>query len=308
MPKAITFAEFGSPDVLELQDLEAPQPGPGQVRIAVKVAGVNALDCKIRAGVMNKVFPVTLPHVPGVEASGVVDALGEGVTGLTVGDAVFGPTVTGSYAQYALAEAADLARKPDGVTWEQAAALPVADETTYRALELLDLKPGETLLVHAAAGAVGGVAVQVAVARGLTVVGTASQANHDHLRSLGAVPVTYGEGLADRVRAVAPQGVDAALDAAGQGGAIATSVELTGGTDRVVSIADAAGAAEHGVRFTSGGSGEYRGKPAFAEALELLAAGRLELPVHAVLPLAEAAEAHRTSEAGHLSGKLLLTV
>ncbi|MCL2553765.1 MAG: NADP-dependent oxidoreductase [Actinomycetia bacterium] len=308
MPKAIDFAEFGSPDVLRLQDLDAPQPGPGQVRIAVRIAGVNALDSKIRSGSMNQIFPVTLPHVPGVEASGVVDALGEGVEGPAVGDAVFGPTDTGSYAEFALADAAKVVRKPDSVTWEQAAALPVAAETSYRALELLDLKPGETLLVHAAAGAVGGVAVQVAVARGLTVIGTASEANHDHLRALGAIPVTYGDGLVDRVRAVAPQGVDAALDAAGRGGAVAASVELTGGTDRVVSIADAVGAAKQGVRFTSGGPGQYRGGPAFEEALALLAAGKLDLPVHRVLPLAEAAEAHRLSEAGHLSGKLLLTV
>ncbi|MFI1092992.1 NADP-dependent oxidoreductase [Streptomyces sp. NPDC020917] len=308
MPKAIVFAEFGSPDVLRLQDVEAPQPGPGQVRIAVKIAGVNALDSKIRSGSMSQVFPVTLPHVPGVEASGVVDALGEGVEGLAVGDAVFGPTDTGSYAEFALADAAKVVRKPDSVTWEQAAAIPVADETSYRALELLDLKPGETLLVHAAAGAVGGVAVQVAVARGLTVVGTASEANHDHLRALGAIPVAYGDGLVDRVRAVAPQGVDAALDAAGRGGAVAASIELTGGTDRVVSIADAVGAAKQGVRFTSGGPGQYRGGPAFEEALALLAAGKLDLPVHRVLPLAEAAEAQRLSEAGHLSGKLLLTV
>jgi NADPH:quinone reductase-like Zn-dependent oxidoreductase len=308
MPKAIAFAEFGAPDVLRLQERDVPQPGPGQVRIAVRVAGVNALDHKIRSGLMNQVFPVTLPHVPGVEASGVVESLGEGVEGLTVGEAVFGPTVTGSYAELALADAAKVVIKPDTVGWEQAAAIPVAAETTYRALELLRVQPGETLLVHAAAGAVGSVAVQVAVARGLTVIGTASEGNHDYLRSLGAIPVTYGDGLVDRVRAAAPKGVDAALDAAGRGGAVAASIELTGGKDRVVTIADAQGAAEQGVRFTSGGAGEYRGEAAFKEALALLAAGKLELPIHQAFPLAEAAEAHRVSEAGHLAGKIVLTV
>jgi len=289
MPKAIAFAEFGSPDVLRLQERDVPQPGPGQVRVAVRVAGVNALDYKIRSGLMNQVFPVDLPHVPGVEA-------------------VFGQTATGAYAELALADAARVAIKPDTVGWEQAAAIPVAAETTFRALELLGVHPGETLLIHAAAGAVGGVAVQVAVARGVTVIGTASEANHDHLRALGAIPVTYGDGLVDRVRAVAPQGVDAALDAAGRGGAVAASVELTGGKDRVVTIADAQGAAEYGVRFTSGGADEYRGEPAFKEALALLAARRLQLPIHRAFPLAEAAEAHRVSEAGHLTGKIVLTV
>ncbi|SEO70637.1 NADP-dependent oxidoreductase [Actinacidiphila rubida] len=308
MPKAIAFAEFGSPDVLHMQETQIPMPGPGQVRIAVRVAGVNALDHKIRAGLMNQVFPVTLPHVPGVEASGVIEALGQGVQGFSVGDPVFGQTVTGSYAELALADASRVVHKPDSVSWEQAAALPVADETAYRALEMLRLQPGETVLIHAAAGAVGGVAVQLAVARGLTVVGTASEANHAHLRALGAIPVTYGDGLVDRVRAAAPKGIDAALDAAGRGGAVEASIELTGGTDRVVTIADAPGAAEHGVRFTSGGADEYRGGPAFAEALDLLAAGKLVLPVYRVFPLAEAAEAQRVSEGGHAVGKLLLAV
>ncbi|MBY8881635.1 NADP-dependent oxidoreductase [Actinacidiphila acidipaludis] len=308
MPKAIAFAEFGSPDVLRVQERDVPQPGPGQVRIAVRVAGVNALDHKIRSGQMNQVFPVSLPHVPGVEAAGVIESLGEGVEGLTVGEAVFGQTATGAYAELALADAGRIAIKPDTVGWEQAAAIPVAAETTYRALELLRVQPGETLLVHAAAGAVGGVAVQVAVARGLTVIGTASEANHDHLRALGAIPVTYGDGLVERVRAVAPQGVDAALDAAGRGGAVAASVELTGNKDRVVTIADGQGAAEYGVRFTSGGGDEYRGEPAFQEALALVAAGKLELPVFRAFPLAEAAEAHRLSEGGHVTGKIVLTV
>ena len=304
--RAIAFAEFGGPEVLHAREVAVPAPGPGQIRIAVEAAGVNPLDAKLRTGELTQVFPVALPHVPGVEGSGVIQAVGPDVTGLAVGDAVFGPTVTGAYAGLALAAADKVARKPDAVGWEQAASLPVAAETTYRALELLDVRPGETLLVHAAAGAVGGMAVQVAVARGLTVIGTASEANHEHLRGLGAIPVTYGDGLVERVRAVAPQGVDAALDAAGRGGELTASIELTGGTERVVTIADAAGAAQHGVRFTSGAGGEYRGGPAFAEALELFAAGKLELPIHRAYPLAEAAQAQRESEAGHLTGKIVL--
>jgi NADPH:quinone reductase-like Zn-dependent oxidoreductase len=307
MSKAIVFTEFGAPDVLHTADVPVPEPGPGQVRIAVRAAGVNALDHKIRAGYMEQVFPVTLPHVPGLEAAGVVESVGEGVGGLVAGDPVFGP-VSGGYAELALADAERLTLKPDTVDWQQAAAVPVAAETTYRVFELLGVQPGETLLIHAAAGAVGGVAVQIAVARGLTVVGTASEANHEHLRALGAIPVTYGDGLVERVRAVAPQGVDAAFDAAGRGDVIPDSIELTGGTDRVVTIADAIGAGRYGVRFTAGGPGEYRGKPATEEALALIAAGKLRLPVHGVFPLDEAAAAHRESESGHVTGKIVLTV
>jgi NADPH:quinone reductase-like Zn-dependent oxidoreductase len=308
MTKSIVFTEYGSADVLRLTETDVPEPGPGQVRIAVRVAGVNPLDHKIRAGYLQQVFPVTFPKVPGVEAAGVVEAVGEGVTDLAVGDEVFGPTVTGSYAEQALAAAATLGRKPASLGWEQAAALPVAAETTFRALELLDLKPGETLLVHGAAGGVGTVAVQFAVARGVRVVGTASEANHAHLRALGAIPVLYGDGLVERVRAAAPDGIDAALDAAGRGEVIPDSIELTGGTERVVTIADAMGAGKHGVRFTSGGADEYRGKPAFEEALALVAEGKLELPIHATFPLAEAADAQRASESGHLTGKIVITV
>lgn len=308
MTKSIVFTEFGSADVLHVQDVDLPEPGPGQVRLAVRAAGVNPLDHKIRAGYLTQVFPVTFPHVPGVEGSGVVEALGEGVTGLAVGDPVFGSTATGAYAEQALARADRLTLKPPTLSWEQAAALPVAAETSYRVLELLGVRPGETLLVHAAAGGVGSVAVQFAVARGLTVIGTASEANHAYLRELGVIPVAYGDGLADRVRAVAPGGVDAALDAAGRDDAVAVSIELTGGKDRVVTIADAIGAGRHGVRFSSGGPGEYRGEQAFTEALALVAAGRLELPIHRAFPLAEAAAAHRESEAGHLTGKIVLTV
>lgn len=305
---AIAFNEFGPADVLRRQEFPLPEPGPGQVRIAVRAAGLNALDCKIRDGSMRQVFPVDFPHVPGVEAAGVIDALGEGVTGLTLGDQVFGPTATGSYAQYALAAAEVATLKPGPLGWEEAAALPVAAETSYRVLELLAPRPGETLLVHAAAGAVGVIAVQLAVARGVTVIGTASEANHELLRSLGVIPVTYGDGLVERVRAVAPDGVDAAMDAAGRGDALTASIELTGGKERVVTIADAAGAARLGVRFSSGAADGRRHEPAFEEALALFATGKLRIPIHRAYPLDQAAEAHRESERGHVAGKIVLTV
>lgn len=306
MTKSIAFTEYGSTDVLHLQETPTPEPGPGQVRIAVRAAGVNLLDSKIRAGYMQQVFPVEFPHVPGIEASGLIEAVGAGVEGLTVGDSVFGPTVTGAYAEQALAHADKVTLKPGPLSWEQAASLPVAAETAYRALEFLQLKPGETVLIHNAAGGVGTIAVQLAVARGVKVVGTAGEANHAYLRSLGALPVQYGDGLAERVRAAAPGGVDAALEAAGQEDALAASVELTGGADRVIAIADPVAAGKLGVRFTSGGADEYRGAPAFEEALALFAAGKLSVAVHATYPLTEAAAAQNASEAGHLTGKIVI--
>ncbi|NUS13611.1 MAG: NADP-dependent oxidoreductase [Streptomyces sp.] len=305
--KAIAFAEFGPADVLRPVEIDVPEPGPGQVRIAVRAAGVNPLDTKIRSGAMGAAFPVDLPHVPGVEASGVVEAVGPGVTGLSAGDEVFGPTASGAYAGLALLAADRAARKPGTLGFPEAAALPVAAETSYRVLDLLAPGAGEMLLVHGAAGGVGSLAVQFAVGRGVRVIGTASEGNHDHLRALGAIPVTYGEGLVDRVRALAPDGVDAVFDTTGFPESLAASVELAGGTDRVATIGSPVAAGQYGVTFSSGAGAEaYRGKPAFEEALALHAAGRLTVAVHRVYPLDEAADAHRASEAGHLTGKLLL--
>ncbi|MEU7165465.1 NADP-dependent oxidoreductase [Streptomyces morookaense] len=307
--KAIAFGTYGSADVLHPVEIDLPVPGPGQVRIAVRSAGVNPIDHKIRSGDMAALVQVEFPCVPGREASGVVEAVGDGVTGVQAGDAVLGPTVTGAYAERALADASRLVAKPVSMPWEEAAALPVAAETAWRALELLELREGETLLVHGAAGGVGTMAVQFARARDIHVIGTASEANHAYLRGLGAHPVVYGEGLADRVRELAPDGVHAALDAAGKGDAVGVSVELTGGPDRVVTIADSQGALRHGVRFSSGAEpGASRTVPALTAALGLFESGILQLPIHHVYPLSEAAEAQRESERGHLTGKIVLAV
>ncbi|MEU8665266.1 NADP-dependent oxidoreductase, partial [Actinoplanes philippinensis] len=245
--EAIVFDRFGGPEVLRVAEVGVPQPGPGQIRLRVVSAGVNPVDHKIRSGWLEQVFPTTFPATPGWEAAGVVDEVGGGVTGLAPGDEVFGFTDTGAYAGYALATV--VARKPAGLGWDEAAALPVAGETAQRVLDLLAVGAGETVLIHGAAGGVGGLAVQLAVLRGATVVGTASPANHDYLRSLGAVPVAYGDGLADRVRAVAPR-IDAVFDATGQG-ALEASVELRGSARRIVTIADGAAAQRLGVVFSA---------------------------------------------------------
>jgi NADPH:quinone reductase-like Zn-dependent oxidoreductase len=249
---------------------------------------------------VQQVFPTTFPATPGLEAAGVVDELGAGVTGLTVGDEVIAFTDTGAYAQYALATVA--ARKPAGLGWDEAAALPTAGETAQRVLDLLAVKESETLLVHGAAGAVGGLAVQLAMARGATVIGAASPANHEYLRALGVVPVAYGDGLVARVQALAPQGVDAVFDAAGQG-ALPDSIQLRGGTtERIITIADPAGP-QLGVTFSTGGQGSAEG---LAEHARLAAAGTLRVTVAHAYPLAEAGKAQQQSATGHTRGKLVL--
>ncbi|GAB2823235.1 NADP-dependent oxidoreductase [Lentzea nigeriaca] len=296
--KAITYTEFGGPEVLRLEDVPDPHAGPGQVRVKVVAAGVNPIDYKIRNGWMPQLAP-TFPVIPGIEAAGVVDEVGEDVTGVSVGDEVLIQAFTGTYAEYALAT--DFVLKPADLDWDTAAALPVAVETASRVLDALEVRDGETLLLHGAAGVVGAVAVQLAVARGATVIGTASPGNHDYLRSLGAIPVAYGARLADRVRAAAPQGVDTVFDAAGRGD-LEVSIELRGGTDRIVTIADPR-AAEFGVPFSAGG------RPfdaEFAEYIRLAADGKLQVRVARSLPLEDAAKAQELSASGHAGGKLVL--
>ncbi|MEU3704193.1 NADP-dependent oxidoreductase [Streptomyces anulatus] len=301
--EAIVYEEFGGPGVLHLERLDPPRPGPGQVRVAVRAAGVNPLDHKIRNGWMEGAFPTPLPATPGAEFAGVVLEAGEGVTEFTPGDEVLGWSATGSYATEALAEAASLARKPAGLSWEEAAALPVATDTASRVLDELALAEGETLLLHGAGGGVGSVAVQLAVARGATVIGTASPANHDYLRVLGAVPVAYGDGLVERVRELVPEGVDAVFDASGRG-ALPASIELRGGTtDRIVTIADG-DAAELGVAFSSGGGGPSADR--LGANARLAETGELRVEIAQVFPLADAASAHALSEGGHVRGKLVL--
>ncbi|MET7365319.1 NADP-dependent oxidoreductase [Streptomyces sp. NPDC005566] len=303
--EAIVYEEFGGPEVLRLVRTDDVHAGPGQIRVAVRAAGVNPVDYKIRNGWMEAAFPTPLPATPGSEFAGVVDETGEGVTGFSAGDEVFGRSATGAYAAHVLADADAVALKPEGLGWEEAAALPVATATAARVLDELAVTEGDTLLVHGAAGAVGSAGVQLAASRGATVIGTASPANHDYLRVLGAIPVEYGDGLVERVRSVAPQGVDAVFDAAGKG-ALAASVELRGGTtDRIVTIADA-DAAKYGVAFSAGGGGRPDEAERLAEYAELAAVGELRIPVAQTFALRDAARAHELSEAGHVRGKLVL--
>jgi NADPH:quinone reductase-like Zn-dependent oxidoreductase len=300
MMKAVRFSQFGGPDVLELVDLPDPHPGAGQVRIAVRAAGINASDWKKRKGLMAEELPQTM----GYEAAGVVDEIGAGVADVAVGDRVFGFSAEGA-AQAEFAVLSHYARIPPSLDFPAAAALPAAVETATRALDQLGVASGSTVLINGASGSVGSAAVQLAVVRGARVIGTASLANHEYLRSLLAEPVAYGEGLVERVRALAPDGVDLALDVAGSG-VLPELIELAGGPEHVVTIADVAGARKHGVTFSSGDGG--RAVHALAEIGELVESGRLSLPVAQTFPLGEIAEAHRVSEDGHVRGKLVLVV
>lgn len=295
--RAVVFDRFGDPEVLHLGEILEPEAGPGQVRVRVEAVGLNAFDGKIRSGAMETAFRTRLPAVPGMEVAGVVDQLGAGTAGATVGDRVTGWTRRGA------AELAVLdlwAQVPDGMDAAQAAALPVVGETARRVLRILDLKPGETLLVHGASGGVGGLATQLAVAAGVHVIGTASAANQQRVASYGATPTTYGEGLVDRVRALAPA-VDAVLDAAGSG-VLPDSIELRGGAGRVLTLVDPAAYAL-GVEFTE------RSEPSaeeLAELAALVARGEVSVPVVTVLPLAEAARGQALVDAGHAGGKVVL--
>jgi NADPH:quinone reductase-like Zn-dependent oxidoreductase len=300
MMKAVRFNQFGGPEVLEIVDLPDPHPGPSQVRIAVRAAGVNPSDWKKRKGLMDAELPQTMGH----EAAGVVDELGEGVVDVAVRDRVFGFSAEGA-AQADLAVLSHYAPIPPSLDFPGAAALPAAIETATRALDQLGVGSGRTLLINGASGTVGGAAVQLAVARGARVIGTASPANHEYLRSLGAEPVAYGEGLIQRVRALVSDGVDAALDVAGSG-VLPELIELAGGPEHVVTIADFAGAREHGVTFSSGDAG--RAVHALAEIGELIESGRFSLPVAQTFRLADIAEAHRVGEDGHVRGKIVLVV
>jgi NADPH:quinone reductase-like Zn-dependent oxidoreductase len=299
--KAVRFSEYGGPDVLHVDEVDEPHAGPGQVRVAVRGAGVNPIDWKIRSGAMAEMMPVELPRIPGSDVSGVVDEVADGVTDAAPGDEVFGSAVGGGTAEYAVLD--HYARKPPGMSFAEAAGLPVAVETAVRALDLLGLEDGQTIVINGAAGGVGTAAVQFARARGARVIGTASEANHDFLRSLGAEPTTYGDGLPGRVAELAGGEVDLALDLAGHG-ALPALIEITGSPDKVVTIADFT-APEHGVRVTTGGEGRAWG--ALAQAAELYERGAFSLPVAETFAFSQAAEAHRRSEDGHVRGKLVLT-
>lgn len=297
--RAIVIDEYGGPDVLHLKDVPTPEAGPGQARVRVRAAGINPYDAKLRAGFLQEYVPITLPAILGLEVAGTVDQVGPDVDWAEVGDGVFGFADTGGYAEYALVTT--VAPKPKELDWTTAAGLPLAAMAARGVLDQLALADGETILINGAAGGVGTVATQLAIERGATVIGTASEGNHYHLRDLGATPVTYGPGLADRVRAEAPNGVDAVFDM-GQGG-LPDAIDLRGGTSRIITISDMS-AYQLGIPLF--GATEH--DPAvLADVARRVAGGRLTLPVR-TFPLADATTTHKLVETGHNRGKRVFTV
>lgn len=297
---ALKYDEYGPADVLSVGEVPEPHAGPGQVRVETISSSVNPFDWKMRAGYLKDFVPVTFPVVPGADAAGVVDEVGEGVEGVAVGDEVFG-VGTATNAQYAVLDG--WARKPEGMSWAEAAGAGLAAETATRALEDLGVGPGTVLLVEGASGGVGSASVQLAGRLGATVIGTASEGNHDYLRSLGATPTTYGPGLAERVAALGLGPVDAVLDAAGSG-SMPDLVALVGDPGAVVSIADYAAAA-HGARVVRS---EPRAHSGLQQVADAFARGEHRIEVSRVVPLEQAAEAHALSETGHVRGKIVLAV
>ena len=306
--RAIFQESFGGADVLQLGERPDPLLGPDTVIVRVRTAGVNPVDWKIREGYLQTAFPHVLPLVPGWDVAGVVETVGTAVRDLAVGDEVLGYVRKdlvsgGSFAELVSASSRHLALKPPGVTFEVAGALPLAGLTALQSLDDVRLAAGETVLVHAAAGGVGHLAVQLAVVRGARVIGTASERNHDFLRSLGAEPVAYGEGLVDAVRALAPDGVDAAVDYVG-GEAIAQSALLAKDPGRTASNVDPAAVAEVGGIHCFVRPDSHQ----LAQLVALVDGGAVRVEVQQVFPLEQAADALALLEEGHVRGKLVLTV
>ena len=297
--RALQFSEYGGPEVLTWGDASVPRAGPGEIRIAVRAASVNPIDWKMLGGVMSGGQPLAGTGYLGSDAAGVVDEVGEGVSGVSVGDEVFGG------GQNTQAESAVLnawAVKPTSVDWAVAAAAGVAGETSERGLRLLGVESGDTIFIDGGAGGVGAVAVQMAVARGARVIASSSEANHDYLREIGAIPVLYGEGVGGRVRAAAGGRVDGVFDVAGKT-PVDELVGLVSEPSQVVSIANFA-ASQAGARVTGGGA-DSRPMEALAEVAELLAQNELVIKVQ-TFPFDRAAEAYRISQDGHVRGKLVL--
>ena len=300
--RAVVFDAFGPPEVLRIAELPDPEPGPGEVRVRVRSAGVQPFDVFVRRGEMPWA-PVKFPQQIGQEYAGVVDRLGEGAAdaGLRVGDAVLGSTMFNGNAELLCVPVPNVVRKPDRLDFPTAAALVAASQTAGGALGQLGVGAGDVLLVHAAAGSVGTVAVQLARLAGATVIGTASPANHDYLRQLGAIPVAYGDGLVDAVRALG-RIPTVALDAAG-GAAVAQSIALGIEPGRVGTIVDDKAAAEHGALVARAGRSPER----LTEVIGLAARGKISMPVRAY-PFADVAAAHAAVESRHGRGKVVLIV
>ena len=301
--RAVQYDEFGGVDVLRVAEVPVPEPGPGEALVEVAAAGINPGEAYVREGRYAQRWPSTFPSGQGSDLAGTVRALGPGVDSVAVGDEVFGWTdARASQAEYVVVPLRQILPKPPELAWEQAGALHVVGATAWAAVRAVDPRPGETVVVSAAAGGVGVLTVQLARRAGATVVGIASAANHEWLRAHGVVPVAHGEGLVDRIRAVAPT-VDAFIDLFGEG-YVDVALALGVRPDRIDTIIDFAAVEEHGVKADGNAVGAR--PEVLAELAVLLAKGELELPVAATFPLARVQDAYRELERRHTRGKIVL--
>jgi NADPH:quinone reductase-like Zn-dependent oxidoreductase len=304
MPRAVRYDDYGDVDVLDVVDVDAPEPGPGQVLVRVKAAGINPGEAKIREGALRERWPARFPSGQGSDLAGVIEQVGPVVDGWSVGDEVIGWTdERASQAELVVLDAANLTRRPPTVPWEVAGSMFVVGATAVAAVRAVALSDGDTVVVSGAAGGVGSVAIQLARHAGATVIGLASEPNHPWLREHGVIPVSYGEGVAERIREAAGDGVDAFIDTVG-GGYVELALELGVDPQRIDTIADFAAVQKYGVKADGNAAG------ASAETLsmlaDLIARGELEIPIARVYPLDQVREAYRDLADGHTHGKIVL--
>ena len=305
MVKAVRYDEFGGIDVLRVEEVERPVPGDGQVLVRVKAAGINPSEAVIRTGAVAGLFPSTFPSGQGSDLAGVVEEVGAGAGDSSLGDEVIGFTnERASQAELVLARPATSRASRRRSAWEVAGGLFVAGTTAWGAVHAVQPEEGETVVISGAAGGVGSLAVQLARRTGATVIGLASESNHEWLKSQGVIPVAYGDGVADRIRAAAPSGVDAFIDTYGDG-YVELALALGVAAERIDTIVDFAAAAKHGVK-TDGGTAAGPGAKVLAELAGLIADGHLEVPIANVYPLAQVREAYAELERRHTRGKIVL--
>jgi NADPH:quinone reductase-like Zn-dependent oxidoreductase len=302
--KAVKYEKYGGLDVLHIEDVEIPVPAQGQVLVKVKSAGINPGEAAIREGKMAKLFPSTFPSGQGSDFAGIIEAIGPGVSGFSKGDEVIGFTNNrASQAEYVLADSDHIVNRPAKVSREQAGGLFVAGTTAWAAVKAVSLKPGDTVVVSGAAGGVGSIAVQLAVIAGAKVIGLAGADNQQWLAEHHVVPVLYGDGMADRIKAASKGKVDAFIDTFGQG-YVDLALELGVPADRIDTIIDFAAAAKHGVK--TDGSAKAANAEVLAELAGLIADGKLEIPIAKTFPLTEVREAYSELEKRHSRGKIVL--
>jgi NADPH:quinone reductase-like Zn-dependent oxidoreductase len=304
MPRAVRFNHYGDVDVLEVVEVARPTPAAGQVLVAMKAAGINPGEASIRKGLLDDIFPTTFPSGEGSDIAGVIEEIGPGVSGYAVGDEVIGFTETrSSHADLVLIEVGNLVRRPTNVPWEVGGALYVAGTTAYATVAAVDVGPGDVVVVSGAAGGVGSIAVQLAVAKGAKVIGLASTANHSWLASHGVIPVAYGDGVVERVRSAAGGRVDAFIDTFGDD-YIRLALDLGVANDRIDTIINFADAAKYGVKTE--GNAAAANAEVLGELVGLVARGELEIPIANVYPLEQVRAAYLQLEERRTHGKIVL--